>query len=458
MRLFPFIDRSFRSGSLPLLPPVFALSFWAPTIVAATLVGGPMSGLTTAERASIWLMTDHPARVEIEYWPAGEPQSLVRSTSVRTHAADGHTAQLELKALTPDTRYRYRVVIDGRPLASEPALAFATQPVHGSPPRDVLIATGSCSSIPDSPRGQDAKSTDTDYGIFDTIARLKPNLMLWLGDYIYYRDSDVSDDSGTLMNARWAATRKFAPLQRLLHTGGHLAIWDDHDFGPNNSDRTFALKGVSLELFKRYWINGAFGLPGVPGIFSKASLSDMDFFLLDDRYYRDADASLPSPDMTMLGARQLEWLKEELLASTANFKLIVNGSRMLSEKPSPTERGGEGWHNFPEERAGFLNWLRSQRIDGVFFLSGDIHYTHLTQRERTGTYSLTELTCSPLTSRVHPEPFPVNETPGTLVTQRNFCTLEVTGPSGNRVLTISSRGAAGNLFWREEFSASSLRF
>jgi alkaline phosphatase D len=279
-------------------------------------------------------------------------------------------------------------------------------------------------------------------------------LLMRSGFTSYY---DLEDDSGTLMNARWAATRTFGPLQRLLHTGAHLGIWDDHDYGPNNSDRTFALKEISLALFKRYWVNRGFGLPGAPGVFSKVTLSDVDFFLLDGRYYRDADASPPSPEMTMFGARQLEWLKEELRRSTANFKLIANGSRLLTEKPSPTDRGGEGWHNFPRERAAFLDWLRAQRIDGIFFLSGDIHYTHLTQRERPGTYTLTELTCSPLTSRVHPRPFPVTETPGTLVTHRNFCTLEVTGPSRRRVLAISSRDAAGTIFWREEISASALR-
>lgn len=416
-----------------------------------------MSGLPTAEQASIWLMTDVSARVEIEYWQEDEPRVRARSAPVYAGAADGHTVQVELEALIPDTRYRYRVVIDGMPLAAEQALVFATQPASGSPPRDVLIATGSCASIPDSSQWREEKSAESPYEIFDTIASLEPDLMLWLGDNIYYRDSDLEDDSGTLMNARWAATRTFGPLQRLLHTGGHLGIWDDHDYGPNNSDHTFALKGISLALFKRYWVNRGFGLPGVPGVFSKVALSDVDIFLLDDRYYRDADASPPSPEMTMFGARQLEWLREELRRSTANFKLIANGSRLLTEKPSPTERGGEGWHNFPRERAAFLDWLRAQRVDGIFFLSGDIHYTHLTQRERPGTYTLTELTCSPLTSRVHPRPFPVTETPGTLVAHRNFCTLEVTGPSGKRVLAISSRDAAGTIFWREEISASALR-
>jgi len=446
------------NGLSYLVIPVLALWIQAPAVVAATLVGGPMAGLPTDEQARIWLMTDTPARVEVEYWPAEEPRARARSAPVRTHAAKGHAAKVLLKALVPDTNYRYQVVMDGTPLDGEPELSFSTQPAPGTLVRDVLIATGSCANIPDAPQERRGAWTSGDgYEIFDRIARMKPDLMLWLGDNIYYRDADLEADAGARMNARWAASRTFAPLRSLLRTGGHLAIWDDHDYGPDNSDRTFALKEISLALFQRYWVNGGFGLPDAPGVFSKASLADLDLFLLDDRYYRDADASPPFPEMTMLGARQLEWLKTELRRSTASFKIVANGSRMLTERPSPTSRGGEGWHNFPRERAAFLDWLRTERIDGLFFLSGDIHYTHLTQRERPGTYPLTELTCSPLTSRVHPRPFPVTEVPGTLVAQRNFCTLEASGPSGGRVLGISSRDEKGALLWREELAAKDLR-
>jgi alkaline phosphatase D len=130
---------------------------------------------------------------------------------------------------------------------------------------------------------------------------------------------------------------------------------------------------------------------------------------------------------------------------------------MLSDRPSAEQRGGEGWHNFPDERQAFLDWLTAQRIDGVFFVSGDIHYTHLTERERPGTYPLIELTCSPLTARVHPRPFPVREVPGTLVTQRNFCTLAFSGPAGARALNVTAWDAAGKPLWQEAFPAAQLR-
>ncbi|HJV26935.1 MAG TPA: alkaline phosphatase D family protein [Aromatoleum sp.] len=425
---------------------------------AATLAGGPMAGPATSEHVGVWLMTNAPAQVQVEYWPQGQPDSARRSAPVATSARGGHIARVDLDGLLADTRYTYRVLLDGAPVEFGEQPAFTTPPADPAAPRELVIATGSCSYIPDSPYDLTQNSFGAGFDIFDSIAALRPDVMLWLGDSIYYRDEDLAstDEATVRMQARWAATRSFEPLQRLLRTGQHVAIWDDHDYGPNNSDREFPLKATALELFRNNWTNPSYGLPGLPGIFSRVPLGDVELFLLDDRYYRDDDAS-EDPGRTMLGAQQLEWLKSALRASRATFKLVANGSRMLSDRPSPETLGGEGWHNFPRERQAFLDWLIAQRIDGVFFLSGDIHYTHLTERERPGTYPLTELTCSPLTSRVHPRPFPVREVPGTLVTQRNFCTLEFSGPAGARLMRVAAWNAAGTRLWQAEFPAARLR-
>lgn len=425
---------------------------------AASLAGGPMAGPATAARVAVWLMTDAPAQVQLEYWPLGQPDAARRSAPVAASPARGHTARVELDGLQAATRYAYRVLLDGTPAELDEVPAFTTAPADPAAPRELLIATGSCHYLPDAPHELAQDSFGAGFEIFDTIAARQPDVMLWLGDNIYYRDGDFlpADEATARMRRRWAATRGFAPLQRLLRTGQHVAIWDDHDYGPNNSNRDFALKGAALRLFEDYWANPGYGLPGVAGTFARVPLGDVELFLLDDRYHRDDDAG-EDPARTMLGAKQLDWLKGALRDSRATFKLVTNGSRMLSDRPSPESRGGEGWHNFPRERRAFLDWLAAERIDGVFFLSGDIHYTHLTERERPGTYPLTELTCSPLTARVHPRPFPVREVPGTLVTQRNFCTLEFAGPAGARLLRVAAWNTAGARLWQEEFPAARLR-
>ncbi len=454
VRRSPPAWRALRRLALPWL----LLALQAAGASAATLAGGPMAGPATAERVGVWLMTDAPAQVQLEYWPHGQPDAVQRSTPVAASPERGLTARVELDGLQAATRYAYRVLLDGTPVELGEAPAFTTAPADPAAPRELLIATASCTYVPDPPYEVTKDSFGAGFEIFDTVAARRPDVMLWLGDNIYYRDSDFepADEAAARMHRRWAATRSFAPLQRLLRTGQHVAIWDDHDYGPNNANRDFALKATALAHFKDYWANPGYGLPDVAGTFTRVPLGDVELFLLDDRYHRDDDAS-EDPARTMLGAAQLEWLKGALRDSRATFKLVANGSRMLSDRPSPEQRGGEGWHNFPAERQAFIDWLTAQRIDGVFFVSGDIHYTHLTERERPGTYPLTELTCSPLTARVHPRPFPVREVPGTLVTQRNFCTLAFSGPAGARLLRVSAWDAAGTRLWQAEFPAARLR-
>lgn len=420
---------------------------------AAGLLAGPMVGHSAPDKVTVWLMSDGDARVTLDYWPTDEPGRVASSAPIVASAVTGRAVHVRLEGLKAATRYQYQVRFDGRLLASDQRFGFVTQSGEGRTPRDFSLATGSCAWLGDPPEAGAAEAR-----IFDAIAANQPDVMVWLGDTIYFRDQDFGGDAAERMNARWLATRSYRPLQRLLQTGQHYAIWDDHDYGPDNSDRSFGLKATSLELFRRYWANGSYGLADVPGIFSKVSYEDVDIFLLDDRYYRDDDAAPDAPGKTMLGAAQLDWLKRELLRSRATFKLIANGSRMLSERPpASTRRGGEGWHNHPEERRAFLDWLAAKRIDGVVFLSGDIHYTYLTERERPGLYPLVELICSPLTSRIHPRPNPVRPVDGTVILEHNFCTMEFSGKPDAREMLISVWRADGSRAWRRRYTAAILR-
>ena len=441
---------------LPLLAALL-LAWWAGPLLAAGLVAGPMAGFGARDKVTIWLMSDTDARVTLDYWPADDPGRIARSRPVGAAAASGRAVHTVLGGLRPGTRYQYRVRLDGQAaLPDDPALSFVTQSGDGKAARNFSLATGSCAYLSDPPddgSGVGARA----FRIFETVAARKPDLMLWLGDTHYFRDEDFEADAPARMNARWLATRRHPQLQRLLQTGQHYAIWDDHDYGPNDSDRSFALKSTSLELFRRYWANGSYGLADAPGIFSKVTHEDVDIFLLDDRYYRDDDSAPDTPGKTMLGAAQLDWLKRELRQSRATFKLIANGSRMLSERPGGGRRGGEGWHNHAEERRAFLDWLAAQRIDGVVLLSGDIHYTHLTERKRPGHYPLLELTCSPLTSRIHPRPNPIGALSDTLVLEQNFCMLDFSGPPQSRQLALSVWNAEGKRLWVRRYPASSLR-
>jgi len=437
----------------------------APTAEAPNaLRAGPMVGDVDMHNASIWVLTERPGTVELEFWPlaAGTAPTqnpaagAVRRVRVQTdtQVAPG-TAVARLTGLEAGQAYGYRVLVDGR--AQDVALSFRTharwqfrQGVHAPETRVML---SSCTYINEPARDRDGTPYGGDYEIFGAMAQAKPDLTVWMGDNVYYRENDYTSAEG--MAYRWRHDRALPELQALLRTGRHVATWDDHDLGPNDANSSFSLKGAALDIFKRQWANRSWGLPEVPGVFGSFMESDIEFFLLDGRYHRDSDRDKDNPDKTMLGSAQLRWLKNALLASTATFKVIVSGSQVLNDP-----QRFEGWHNFKAERDGFLKWLQDHNIRGVLLLSGDRHHTELLRLPRAGTYALHELTCSPTTSGAgrnsQPE-HPALHVAGTFVNQRNFCTLDVGGTRGQRTLTLRSWDTKGRELWSQVLREQDMR-
>jgi len=420
---------------------------------AAELAAGPMVGATAMRSARIWFQTAKPGIARVEYWLASAPRSQRHTASATLASSRQNAVTVTLNDLKPGTRYSYRVLVDGKAVSS--VLSFATQTLWQwrTDPPDFRVVTGSCAYTNEPEFDRPGKPYGDGDGIFDQMAAARPDLTVWLGDNLYYREVDFDSPWG--MAARYTHSRQQPSLQALLRTGSHAAIWDDHDYGPNDSNSSFPLKDASLELFKRYWPNPSFGLAELPGVFTIVRQGDADFFLLDDRWYRDDDRE-SSGTKTMFGAAQLRWLKNALLNSTATFKIIANGSQMLDA----AETYRESWSHYKDERQGFLDWLTANKVNGVMFLSGDRHYTEMLQWPRPGNYPLTELTCSPFTaspvdtSKMPPTP---GQVPGTLVSERNFCTMDFSGPRTKRTLLIRSVASDGRELWKHSLSASAMR-
>ena len=124
---------------------------------------------------------------------------------------------------------------------------------------------------------------------------------------------------------------------------------------------------MTLKLFKRWWANPAGGLPDTPGVFFRHSFGPIDIFMLDGRYHRDSPTAPNGPAKTMLGAGQKAWLKRELKASRATFKVLVSGTGWSSAKR------GDSWGAYQDERNELLDFIRDNRITGCFGISGDVH-------------------------------------------------------------------------------------
>ncbi len=420
------------------------------------LRAGPMVGPATLRATVIWVQTWEPAAVQIMYREAGLPEdsSFVETPVFYTFGEEDFIAHIPITHLEPGKTYEYKLVLNDTIVELPYPLRFTTQPLWQwrTDPPTFTVAVGSCLYVNDPLYDRPGEPYGGHYEILTHIAERNPDLMIWLGDNTYLREADF--DSPAMMAYRYAHTRQLPELQPLLARVHHYAIWDDHDFGPNDSDRGYVFKGASLFLFQRYWANPTYGMPGVPGVFTKFTWGDVDFFLLDDRYYRSPNRAPVDSTKTMLGEKQLQWLIDALTYSRAPFKIIANGNQVLNAYTRFESMASM----FPADKEKLLKAIVERGIEGVIFLTGDRHQTELLKLQPEGFYPIYEYTNSPLTSgpSTGKEENPLR-VPGTLVQERNFGLMTFSGPRTDRELKITTINAEGKVLWEYTIRARDLK-
>ena len=419
------------------------------------LRSGPMLGHVDIVEATIWAQTDGPADVAIRYW-RGPKTKAKTSPATQTTADRFYTAKVLLTDLKPETTYQYQVLLNGKAVTLSRPTNFTTQPLwkYRKEPPEISFALGSCLYVNDPEFDRPGKPYGDAFDILESIPRLKPDFMLWLGDNTYFRESDFNSISR--LAYRHSHTRAWPGLQTLLSATAHYAIWDDHDYGPNDSDRGYSQKDAALDLFKMFWANPQFGTRETPGTYGAMTWGDLDFFFLDNRFYR-APNKLKEPGKSYLGEKQLQWLKDNLISSHATFKFVVNGNQVTN-----VYSAHESYAHFAEEHASFMRWLNESGVEGVVFLSGDRHFSELLKTDRAHNYPLYELTSSPLTSgtiwSLDNEANNPLRVPGMVTSdRRNFSMIRVTGPQSERALAFATYDQKGNLMWEHKITRAELR-
>lgn len=194
-------------------------------------------------------------------------------------------------------------------------------------------------------------------------------------------------------------------------------------------------------------------------MFTQFQWGDAEFFLLDNRYHRSPNDA-PLAERQVLGPEQMQWLLDALTTSEAPFKLVAFGGQVLP--PDPSE-GSETYVSIaPAERARLLAELERRRVEGVVFLTGDVHHTQLMRMNRPGAYPLYEFTSSPLTAGpagpqyAQPNALTVD---GTMVTGvRGFGTLTFSGPRTDRTLTMRAFDTEGAQRWERSVRQADLTY
>ncbi len=267
--------------------------------------------------------------------------------------AGSRTVAFTLDELEPETRYRYAVEAGGA-LDTLRAGTFRTPPE--GPFSFRLIASGCARTASDRP-------------VFEVIRRQEPLFFLHLGDFHY--ENIASSDVEVYRTAYREVLS--SPVQAALYRDVPIAyIWDDHDYGPNNSDRRAPgrdeARQAYQEMIPHYPL--AAGSGNVP-IFQSFSVGRLRFILTDlrssRRPYRRSRQNVP----TMMGERQKDWFKDQLLKAHQAGEVIVWVSSVpWIYRPNPES---DSWGGYAEEREEIAGFLQEHGIENIVIMAGDSH-------------------------------------------------------------------------------------
>lgn len=326
-------------------------------------------GATTPSSATVVAkVTDGPVSVEVDTDPNMTSAITFGPISVD---ADG-VARVPISGLGADTKYYHRVLDNG---ATDLTIgSFHTHPPLGEP-SDFTIAAASCAGASPVVPGEGAVLASnklSNHTVFDTIAGTEPLMFLHMGDLHYY-DLGAEPSSvapGTLANYRRSYDDVLLqPRQANLYRSvAWNYVWDDHDYGPNNSDRTLPTKDNAHTAYRERVPH--YPLPGGSGpIYQSWTIGRILFIASDVRTERSPNDDPDGPNKSMLGEAQKAWMRGVLENSDAAFLCWITPSVWHH-----VTNGIDTWMQFRTEQFEMIDmFTETGWIDRMLAVWGDRH-------------------------------------------------------------------------------------
>lgn len=268
---------------------------------------------------------------------------------------DNGILDFEVGQLAPDTAYQYVVQLEDGVRLSGRFHTFAEGPMS------FHFVLGSCIS------------TGSEHEIFDVMRRTEPLFFLQMGDFHY---EDIVDNDPAEFREAFDANLASARQARFYREVPIAYVWDDHDYGPDNADRTSPAKPAALQVYQQYVPHYPLtrGADGKVGSIQQAfTVGRVRFLMTDVRSGRDPVEQEDGPGKSVLGEAQREWLFRELEAARDRFALVVwvNVVPWITKAVPGTE---EGWEPYSWERRLIADRIAELGlVDRMLVLSGDAH-------------------------------------------------------------------------------------
>jgi alkaline phosphatase D len=117
----------------------------------------------------------------------------------------------------------------------------------------------------------------------------------------------------------------------------------------------------------------------------------LQIWIVEGRLFRSPNRDPDGPDKTIWGAEQLDWLKESILESDADFRVLISPTPIVGP-----DRGSKADNHsndaFATEGNAFRQWTADEGLTNFFVCCGDRHWQYLSIDPATG---LREFSCGP---------------------------------------------------------------
>lgn len=306
------------------------------------------SGAATSEGFSV--VSEPQGEASLKFEVSSDAFSTIAYTEIQT-TTPGSPARFTAAGLSAGTPYSWRVTSGGFSKTG----STKTFPSGAS---SVVIAVGSCA------RGTSAPGPTSDVSNAASFTRIKeraPNVFIHTGD-LFYRDIATNDES-----IYGQAYRDVLDCvnQADLYANIPLAyVWDDHDYGVNDSGGNSVSKPAAQSAYRKY--SPHYPLQGEGQIGQEFTLGRVRVFMMDVRSERDEFASPP----TALGATQ----KAHLAAVMDD--VVAKGQMLILDTSTPwiAASGNDAWSEFLVERVEIADMIDTRGLNArVMFVCGDSH-------------------------------------------------------------------------------------
>ncbi|EEC73508.1 hypothetical protein EE612_012139 [Oryza sativa] len=258
--------------------------------------------------------------------------------------------------------------------------------------------------------------------VWEAVVGFDPQVFIWLGDNVYgdnKRPFRVFGRERTV--GPWRNVPRFYPsteaelrrryemakakpgYAKLRERAQVIGTWDDHDYGLNDAGKEFGGKVTSQRLLLDFLDEAEdSSRRQQAGVYASYMFGPegkrVKVILLDTRYHRDPLSS----DGAVLGDPQWQWLERELHGPRSEITIIGSSIQVISNLSATTGPlfYVESWARFPRERERLFRLIDSSKRNGVFFISGDVHFGEISRYDCGAQYPLYDITSSGLTQSV----------------------------------------------------------